>query len=254
MSALLLALALMTDPAPVAVVDPATIPPAAETQPPPAEVPPATDPAPPAAAEPEPAPVAVVETPYPPDAPKDDYGLVAWCYGLLSGYLELHDRVLPEVTRIEGAFRKPGTSLADDMAVYEDMQKVSRANMKLFERAMEAAERASIRPINQVGAAAVARGRSTWSAAANLPTRIVAQQWMGWTLPGVCPTRAEALETRAKLMGLTFKVNEPSPEAAAAEAPPPSAAAEPIAPPPQEVAPEAPAPVVTDEAAPRPQS
>ena len=212
MSALLLALALMTDPAPGAPVDPTTAPPAA-TAPPsataqapaaPVEAAPAPEPTPATV----PAPVAEDETPYPPDAPKDDYGLVAWCYGVLGGYLDLHDRVIPEVTRIEGAFRQPGSSLSQDMAVYEDMRKVSRSNMKLFARAMEAAERASLRPINTVGAAAVAKGRSSWSAAANLPTRVVAQQWMGWTLPAVCPTRAEQLEARSKLMGVTFKANE----------------------------------------------
>ena len=196
MSALLLALALMIDPEPVD--QPLTETPTAEASQAPT---PAPDPTPTP-------PVEEVDVAYPPDAPKDDYGLVSWCYGVLSGYLELHDRVLPEVTRIEGAFRQPGSSLAEDMAVYEDMRKVSRANMKLFARAMEAAERASLRPISQAGAAAVTKGRSNWAAAANLPTRTVAQQWMGWTLPAVCPTRAVELEARSKLMGATFKVNE----------------------------------------------
>lgn len=224
MSALIFALALMIDPAPAAEVDPLpTSPP-----PPAAEVPlapeapaaPVEGPVAPEASAPPP-PAAEEEAVYPPDAPKDDYGLVAWCYGVLSGYLDLHDRVLPEVTRIEGTFRKPGTSLASDMAVYEDMQKISRTNMKLFERAMEAAEKASLRPINLVGAAAVAKGRSNWSAAAGLPTRTVAQQWMGWTLPAVCPTRAEQLEARSNLMGQTFKVNTEVPvEPPAAEAAP----------------------------------
>ena len=230
MSALIFALALMTDQAPSAPVDPATAPP-----PPANEAPPAPEAVP--APAPAPVPVAEEEIPYPPDAPKDDYGLVAWCYGVLSGYLDLHDRVLPEVTRIEGAFRQPGTSLADDMAVYEDMRKVSRINMKLFERSMEAAERASLRPINQVGAAAVARGRSSWSAAASLPTRVVAQQWMGWTLPAVCPARAELLEARSKLMGATFQANEAQAEPAAPEAPPPPAPPEAVATPAADPAP-----------------
>ncbi len=204
MSALLLALALMIDPEPVDQ----------QAEPPPAvEAPLAPTP------EPSPPPVVEEDIAYPPDAPKDDYGLVSWCYGVLSGYLDLHDRVLPEVTRIEGAFRQPRSSLSQDMAVYEDMRKVSRTNMKLFAGAMEAAERASLRPISQAGAAAVAKGRSNWSAAANLPTRTVAQQWMGWTLPAVCPTRAVQLEARSKLMGATFKVNEAPTDIP--EAPPP---------------------------------
>ena len=214
MSALLFALALVSAQEKTAV-EPA---PAAQS------VPPMADPVPePVVATPASEPVAEV-APYPTGAPRDDYGLVSWCYGVLSGYLELHDRVLPEVTRIEKAYRRPGSSLADDMAVYADMQKESRANMKLFAQAMEAAERASLQPINVVGAAAVQKGRGTWAAAANLPTRTVAQQWMGWTLPALCPSTAATLETRAKLFGTAFNANaEPPPEAvpSSTETPPP---------------------------------
>ncbi len=187
------------------------------------------DPAPPAAEAAPAAPVAEepAELPYPPGAPKDDYGLVSWCYGALSGYLELHDKMIPEVTRIEDAFRRPGTTLAEDMKTYSDMEKVSKTNMKLFAKAMEAAERASLQPINTRGAAAVQKGRAGWSAAASLPTRTVAQQWMGWALPSRCVPTATTLEARAKLMGTAFKVNEIPAEPAPAEAAPaPEAAPE----------------------------
>jgi hypothetical protein len=208
MSALFFALALF------AAQDQAA--PSAEPAPAPAE-------AAPAAAEPE-------EPPYPPGAPRDDYGLVSWCYGALAGYLDLHDKMIPEVTRIEDAFRRPGTTLADDMKTYSDMQKISKTNMKLFARAMEAAERASIQPINTRGAEAVRKGRAGWAAAASLPTRTVAQQWMGWALPARCTPTATTLETRAKLMGTAFKANEipaaePAPDAAP-ESPPTSDSAQ----------------------------
>ena len=205
MSALIFALALFA-----AQETPAA--PAAES-PPPAQAAPA-DAAPAPATEPAPAPATeekAEELPYPPGAPQDDYGLVAWCYGALSGYLELHDRVMPEVTRIEGAFRRPGSNLADDLKTYSDMQKASKANMKLFAKAMEAAEKASLQPINTRGAAAVQKGRAAWSGAGNLPDRTVAQQWMGWALPARCAPTAATLEQRARLMGATFNANEPEP-------------------------------------------
>ena len=41
-------------------------------------------------------------------APTDDYQFVAWCYGALSGYLDLHDEVMPEVTRIESTWTARG--------------------------------------------------------------------------------------------------------------------------------------------------
>ena len=82
----------------------------------------ATTPAPEPAAAPAPA-----EDRLPTGAPRDDYQFVAWCYGALRGYLDMHDEVMPEVTRIESQFRKPGTSLKDDLKVYADMQAAQQA-------------------------------------------------------------------------------------------------------------------------------
>ncbi len=216
MKALLVALALVVaqdkaadsaEPAAPAVVG---SPPAATPEAPAANQPAAVvEPGPETSAEPTPvAEAKPEELPFPVGAPTDDYGLVSWCYGALSGYLELHDRVLPEVTRIEGAYRRPGTRLEDDMATYADMQKISHDNMKLFARAMEAAERASIQPINVRGAAALQQGRKSWAGAAGLPDRTVAQQWMGWALPVRCTPTATSLVTRATLLGTAFKTED----------------------------------------------
>jgi hypothetical protein len=186
MSALLIALALLAQDAPAA----------AEPNP---------------AAEPAPAPAAE-ELPYPPGSPKDDYGLVAWCYGALAGYVDLKPQVMPEVTRIETTFRAPGRTLAEDLQVYADLEKESRANLKLFGRAMEAAEKASMKPINARGAEAVRKGRTAWAAAPNLPKARLAQEWMSWSLPARCITTAESLEKRAKLLGATFDPDASTPE------------------------------------------
>lgn len=204
MSALLFALALVSaqEPAPVINDNPA---PVAQTAVPAAVT---ATPETPISASATADEVKPVELPFPIGAPTDDYGLVAWCYGALGGYLELHDRVLPEVSRIENAYRRPGTTLADDMSTYADMQKISRSNMKLFAAAMEAAERASLQAINIRGAASVKKGRASWAGADALPIRTVAQQWMGWALPVRCAPTATTLETRAKLMGTAFQANE----------------------------------------------
>jgi hypothetical protein len=218
MKALLLALALVVAQDQAAGGPETTAPTRVEA--PPATVEPSAIAQPEAAPVAEPIPVAVAkaeELPFPTGAPMDDYGLVAWCYGALSGYLELHDRVLPEVTRIEGAYRRPGTRLEDDMATYDEMQRISRGNMKLFTRAMEAAERASIQPINVRGAAAVQQGRRSWQGAAGLPDRTVAQQWMGWALPVRCTPTATRLETTATLLGTAFKTDAADEPSAAAQ-------------------------------------
>ena len=160
---------------------------------------------------------------WPAGAPHDDYQFVGWCYGSLRGYLDLHDQVMPEVTRIETTYRPPGRKLSDDLKVYADMQKDGRRQLKEFQAAMTAAEKASLRPINTVGAAAVQKGRSIWNAGPEITKARIAQEWMSWTLPARCETVATTLEQRAKLMGASFRVNaEPEAPPASAETPPPA--------------------------------
>ena len=212
---------------------------------------PPQDPAPAASTE---APVdPLADMPFPAGAPRDDYGFVGWCAGALGGYLELHDKVLPDVTRIEAAFRKPGTTLAEDMKVYSDQQKEGRADLKAFARAMQAAENASLRPLHDQGLDAIQKGHATWAAAGNMPVRTVAQQWMGWALPARCEPTAKALEARARLLGATFTANDQSaPDAPAAQdAPhPPPALPAPIEATPADIGPaaDAPPPVPADPA------
>ena len=160
---------------------------------------------------------AAEEAPWPVGAPHDDYQLVAWCYGALRGYVDLHDQVMPEVTRIEGEFRRPGSTLEGDLKVYADQQVQARADLKRFRAALTAAEKASLRPINTLGAQAVIKGRAIWNMPQDTPKATIAQEWMSWTLPARCQTTATALQKRALLMGPAFKVNE-EPEAAPAPA------------------------------------
>jgi hypothetical protein len=168
---------------------------------------------------------AAAEDRLPTGAPKDDYQFVAWCYGTLRGYLDMHDEMMPEVTRIEGQFRKPGTKLADDLKVYADMQKDGRAKLKMFQSALTAAEKASVRPINIQGANAVRLGRMSWNTGPDVTKARKAQEWMSWALPARCERVSAQLETRSKLMGTALKANAPKDEPA-----PPSATDEQAAP------------------------
>ena len=178
--------------------------------------------APEAAAAPAPEAAPAVEERLPQGAPKDDYQFVAWCYGALRGYLDLHDEVMPEVTRIESQFRKPGTKLSDDLKVYAAMQKDGQTQLKTFRGALTAAEKASVRPINTVGAQAVRLGQQTWSAGPDVTKARKAQEWMSWALPARCDTVAASLESRSKLMGATLNANQkaapPAEEPSAADA------------------------------------
>lgn len=209
--------------------------PAAEPTPPPGDAAPAAEaPAAPAEAAPP-------EDPWPAGAPRDDYQLVAWCYGALRGYLDLHDQVMPEVTRIETTFRPPGRKLGDDLKVYADMQKAGTKELKEFQAALTAAEKASLKPINTIGAAALAKGRSVWQAGPEVTKARLAQEWMSWALPARCETTAKTLKERAVLMGASFKVNA-EPEAPPAEAVPADAPTAPPQAPAEAPAPEQPPP------------
>jgi len=160
---------------------------------------------------------AAAEAPLPAGAPNGDYPLVAWCYGVLAGYLELHDEVMPEVTRIESTWRRPGSKLSDDLKVYAEQQRRAQADLKRFQTAMTAAEKASLKPINALGADAVRRGRASWNRGPETTTARVAQEWMSWSLPKRCLSTAASLEKRALLMGASFQLNA-EPETAPPEA------------------------------------
>jgi len=170
------------------------------------------------------------EASYPMGAPRGDYPFVSWCYGALRGYLDLHDQVMPEVTRIETTWRRPGSNLAEDLKVYGDMQREGQKNLKLFAHAMTAAEKASMRPINAEGAEAVRKGRSIWAAASNVSKARVAQEWMSWTLPAQCEPTAQNLEKLALLGGAALQANAPADTAPAPEAAPAPAQPDPGAP------------------------
>ncbi len=167
----------------------------------------------------------VEEDRFPAGAPHDDYQFVAWCYGNLRAYLDLHDQVMPEVTRIESTFRPPNRKLSDDLKVYDDMQKEGRAQLKQFQAALTAAERASLKPINTVGAAAVSKGADVWRVTPDVTPARLAQAWMSWDLPARCEVTSKNLQAKATLMGGAFKVNEEPAPPAAAEAPPETPAA-----------------------------
>jgi hypothetical protein len=170
-------------------------------------------------------------------APTDDYGYVGWCYGALGGYVELYDKVMPEVTRIEKTFPGPD-GFASAMKEYPAMRAQARKDLLVYRSAIVAAEKASPRPISEYGAAAIKKGHSVWAGADEIDKARLAQVWMSWSPPGDCDTRAKTLETKSNLFGQALNYNvkkEPAPESA-----PPAAVAPEAAP--AEPAPDATAP------------
>lgn len=140
-------------------------------------------------------------------APQEPYQLVAWCYGALSGYLDLYETVMPEVTRIESTWRRPGSNLADDLKVYQDQQRQGREDLKRFKAALTSAEKASVQPIAATGAEAIQRGRAVWRFGPDVKAATVAQEWMSWSLPAQCEATATQLAERSKLLGASLQSN-----------------------------------------------
>jgi hypothetical protein len=159
---------------------------------------------------PTPAPTAPVEGAVPPGAPEDDYGLVAWCHGALTGHMELYKAVKPELDK-----------LSDDPQRDElDRQQMEagREYLALYAGALNAAEKASAAALRPRGEEARAKGAGIWSPAANATdpkTRM--WSWLMWDLPGRCETAAKRLAANAELA---------APAVLGGETPPPTSTAE----------------------------
>ena len=150
--------------------------------------------------------------------PTDDYGYVAWCYGALGGYVDLYDQVMPEVTRIEKTFPGPD-GVAAALKIYPEMQTQARGDLKTFSSAITAAEKASPRQISEYGGAAVKKGRSVWMGAGSANKARLAQEWMSWSPPRDCETRAKALERRSNILGKALIYNAAKAPEATSQAP-----------------------------------
>lgn len=164
-------------------------------------------------------------------APSDEYGYVGWCYGALGGYIDLYDQVMPEVTRIEKAFPGP-SGVAEALKTYPEMRDQARGDLKIYRAAIVAAEKASPRPISEYGGMAIKRGRSVWAGSDQANKARLAQVWMSWSPPGDCESRAKALEKKSNLLGqaLHFNVKKDAPPVAPTPEPESLAPPEPIAP------------------------
>ena len=132
------------------------------------------------------------EDPFPAGAPTDDYGFMGWCYGALSGHMELYDRVLPEVKRIETEFPDNGDPIDKVMATYASQHQEGQDILDSYEKAMESAEVAK-KTGGAKRATGIAAGRQAWAGSENADARQLAQLWMSWGLPGRCEATAARL-------------------------------------------------------------
>ena len=166
----------------------------------------ASDTAPPVEAEPLPA-----------GAPTREYPLAAWCYGALSEYLNIYDRVIPDLRAIDKMY---GTSEPHEKTPYADDMAAARAELKIIAHAVQAAEQASPSAIAPQGVESINQGRAIWRPAEMKTHRELARAWLTWALPDRCASNAKALITKSALLGQALNYNNPSAMDAAAPPPP----------------------------------
>src|SRR5215472_14842625 len=102
----------------------------------------------------DPAPAADAE-PLPAGAPTRDYPLAAWCYGALSEYLDIYQRVIPELRAIDKAW---GTSRPNEKEPYAQDMAAFRVELKVLAQAVQSAEQASPSAIAPQGVIAINQG------------------------------------------------------------------------------------------------
>jgi len=123
----------------------------------------------------------------PKGAPTDDYGLVAWCRGALTGHMALYLLVKPEMKSME----RPGEVAYDEKSDVAQMQ-AGREYLALYARAMQAAEKADPKLVTR-GLALRAQGEGIWTVAKAAPARKRMWSWLMWDLPGECEVSANRL-------------------------------------------------------------
>jgi len=149
--------------------------------------------------------------PLPPGAPTDSYELAAWCYGALSEYLTVYEKVVPDLRDIDKMF---GTSVVEEKPYTSDMS-AARVELKLIGESVTDAEKASPQPIAQRGLGALRQGQSIWSLAETKTSRELARAWLLWALPDRCDSNARELAQRSLLFGkaLSYNADSSSPPA-----------------------------------------
>jgi hypothetical protein len=123
----------------------------------------------------------------PKGAPKDDYGLVAWCRGALTGHMALYPLVKPEMKSLE----RPGEVAEDEKSDAAQMQ-AGRDYLALYARAMQAAEKKDPKLVVR-GLALRSQGEGIWTEAKAAAPRTRMWSWLMWDLPGACEVAANRL-------------------------------------------------------------
>ena len=126
----------------------------------------------------------------PAGAPKDDYGFVAWCDGVLSGHMDLAERLK--------------TVLPLDPV----QQKIGRAYLQAYERALAGSKEGKTEAGRKRAEAARQIGWKNWEPARKAKKELAADTYLAWQLPGHCEKAAIQLSGDKDLFRMSPTVDE----------------------------------------------
>ena len=130
---------------------------------------------------------------FPPGAPTDDYGFVAWCYGALSGQMELYPLVKPELDKLNTS----DAEKAENEKLDQEQMKAGRDYLALYSNAMEVKESETPK-LNIKGGEDIAEGHSIWDKAKVADPKTRMWSYLNWDLPGRCEVVARKILRESK--------------------------------------------------------
>lgn len=126
----------------------------------------------------------------PAGAPKDDFGFVAWCDGVLSGHMDLAERVK--------------TVLPLDPV----QQKIGRAYLQAYEKALAGSKEGRTEAGRKRAEAARQIGWKNWEPARKADKQLAADTYLAWQLPGHCEKAAIQLSGDQDLFRMSPTVDQ----------------------------------------------
>ena len=126
----------------------------------------------------------------PAGAPKDDFGFVAWCDGVLSGHMDLAERV---------------QSL---LPLDPVQQKIGQAYLQAYEKALSDSKEGKTEAGRKRAEAARQIGWNNWGPARKANKQLAADTYLAWQLPGHCEKAALRLSGDEDLFRMSPTVQE----------------------------------------------
>lgn len=117
----------------------------------------------------------VIRTPVIADAPADDFNRVAWCHGILSGHMDLAERI------------------SDAEPLSQEMEKIGASYLRAYEAALTLSKKGEAAEGRKSAETAREKGFNGWEEARKAPKGQAAGAYINWSLPGDCERAAKAL-------------------------------------------------------------